>query len=107
MSGSGAVFAAVVARVLALHPEDEQARMLRSPSLTSAGRAYAFASGDDVIVKLPASSVAELVASGGGSPCETRPGHPMREWVEISAPDEQMCLSFVLRARGFVADSAE
>lgn len=103
MSGSAAVFAAVVARVLALHPEDEQGRMLRAPSLTTAGRAYAFASGDDLIVKLPASRVAELVATGRGSPCETRPGHPMREWVQISASDEQACLSHVLRARAFVA----
>ncbi|WP_326999878.1 hypothetical protein OHA72_32685 [Dactylosporangium sp. NBC_01737] len=86
--------------VLRLHPGDEVGRMLRSPGLKTGGRCYAFTSGDDMIVKLPAARVAELVAAGVGLPCSPRPGRPMREWVRLPAQD---CLAHVLDARAFVA----
>ena len=100
------VFAAVMRRVLALHPDDQEGRMLRSPGLRTAGKFYAFSSGDGVIVKLPAPRVAELVAGGDGLPCSPRPGRPMREWVELPACDEEPCLAYVLEARAFVASLA-
>jgi hypothetical protein len=96
MSAALAAFAAV----LELHPDDEEGRMLRSPGLRTGGRFYAFTSGDEVIVKLPAARVADLVASGAGQPCSPRPGRPMREWVRLPAPD---CLPYVLEARAFVS----
>lgn len=95
-------FAAVRERVLALHPGDEEGRMLHSTGLRTGGKFYAFASGADVIVKVPAARVAELVASGEGSPCETRPGRPMREWVQLPVVDVDSCLTAVLEARAFV-----
>lgn len=97
-----ATFAAVRERVLALHPGDEEGRMLHSTGLRTAGKFYAFASGTDVIVKLPATRVAGLVASGAGSPCETRPGRPMKEWVQLPVVDADSCLASVLEARAFV-----
>ena len=96
------VFAAVRERALAQHPGDDEGRMLHSLGLRTGGKFYAFASGTDVIVKLPAARVAELVASGSGSPCETKPGRPMREWVQLPVVDVDSCLAAVLEARAFV-----
>lgn len=95
-------FAEVRRRVLELHPADEEGHMLRSPGLRTAGKFYAFTTGEDVIVKLPAPQVAELVASGAGGPCETQPGRPMREWVVLPVTDVDSCLARVLEARHFV-----
>jgi hypothetical protein len=99
-------FAEVCGRVLAQHPGDEEGRMLRSPGLRTAGKFYAFATGPDVIVKLPAARVAELVGSGAGQPCEPRPGRPMREWVVLPVVDVDSCLAAVLEAREFVRSIA-
>ena len=77
--------------------------MLHAPGLRTAGKSYAFATADDLVVKLPAPRVAQLVGSGRGQPCAPRPDRPMREWVCIPAPDEESCLSYVLEARTFVA----
>lgn len=99
------VFAAVRQQILTMYPDDEQGRMLHAPGLKTAGKFYAFATAVDVVVKLPAARVAELIDSGHGFPCSPRPGRPMKEWVEIPAPDEQSCLSYVVEAREFVAAS--
>lgn len=97
------VFAAAAARVLAQHPADEQRRMLNAPGLAAGGRFYGFVSADELIVKLPADRVRELVADGHGLPCSPRPGRPMREWVQIPSPDEEACVAWLLEARAFVA----
>lgn len=86
-----------------MYPGDGEGRMLRSPGLKTAGKFYGFATAADVVVKLPASRVDELIDSGQGLPCSPRPGRPMKEWVRIPAPDEQSCLSFLLEARTFVS----
>src|SRR5688500_5971825 len=90
------VFAAVGERLLEEHPTDERGKMLQSLGLKTGGKFYAFATPADIVVKLPAARVAELIERGRGSPCETRPGRPMREWVRIPAPDEASCRSYVL-----------
>jgi hypothetical protein len=100
------VFSAVGQRVLTTYPEDEEGRMLRSSGLRTAGKFYAFATATDLVVKLPSSRVRELVDSGRGLPCSPRPGRPMREWVQIPAPDEESCLAYVVEARTFVASLA-
>ena len=106
-TASHEVYAEVARRVLARHPGDEEGRMLNAPGLKAGGKVYAFAGGDgDVIVKLPAARVTELVGSGEGQPCSPRPGRPMREWVVVPAADLGRCLAYVLEARGFVSGSA-
>lgn len=57
--------------------------MLRASGLRTAGRFYAFATPADLVVKLPASRVDELINSGRGLTCSPRPGRPMKEWVRI------------------------
>ena len=97
------VFGPVADQVLAEHPGDEQGRMLHAPGLRTAGRFYAFATAEEVVVKLPADRVQALVADGTGLPCSPRPGRPMREWVCLPDLDEVRCRAFVLEARAFVA----
>ena len=92
-------------RMLADHPGDEQGRMLHSPGLRTGGTFYGFSAGDDLIVKLPAGRVQELLESGRGLPCSPRPGRPMREWVRIPAPDEETCVSYLSEARAFLTAS--
>ena len=96
------VFEAAAHELLARHPADQAGRMLQSPGLRTSGKFYGFAPGDDLVVKLPADRVAELVDAGDGLPCSPRPGAPMREWVRIPAPDESTAVSFLLEARSFV-----
>jgi hypothetical protein len=45
-------------------------RMLRAPGLRTAGRFFAFATTSDLVVKLPAKRVWELIGSDAGRPCE-------------------------------------
>ncbi|MFD7262151.1 hypothetical protein [Streptomyces sp. NPDC059874] len=100
------LFERAVAALSAEHPDDERGRMLRSLGVKTGGKFYAFATEEDVVVKLPAARVAELVAAGVGQPCETRPGHPMREWVRLVPADVDGCLAHLREARAFVAASA-
>lgn len=102
----GEVFSAVGRRLVTMYPADEHGRMLQSPGLKTAGKFYAFATATDLVVKLPASRVDELIGSGRGLACSPRAGRPMREWVRITAPDEDSCLSYVLEAREFVSTVA-
>jgi hypothetical protein len=101
------VFDAAVARLLAVHPGDERRRMLHAPGVATGGRSYGFATATDLTVKLPAGRVQELIADGRGLPCSPRPGRPMREWVQIPAPDEEACLAWLREARAFVTGTAQ
>jgi len=97
-------YAEAACRVLALHPADEEGRMLSAPALKAAGKVYAFAVADEAaMVKLPAPRVAELIRAGQGDPCSPRPGRPMREWVRVPATDVETCLAYLLEARSFVS----
>jgi hypothetical protein len=100
------VFGPVADQVLAEHPGDEQGRMLHAPGLKTGGSFYGFATADELVVKLPAPRVQELIADGRGLPCSPRPGRPMREWVTIPAPDEDTCRTLLLEARAFVSGGA-
>jgi len=101
------VFSAVARRVLTLHPGDEDGRMLQSRGLKTSGKFYAFATPADVVVKLPASRVNELIESGTGRTCSPQPGRPMREWVGLAGLDADSCLDYLLEARAFVVAAAD
>ena len=101
-SAGEALFASVSERLL---DEEgvEQGRMLQATGLRVGGKFFAFATKGDVVVKLPAGRVSELIATGAGEPCNPRGGTPMREWVRLSPADEAACAAYVLEARDFVA----
>ncbi len=74
----------------------EQGRMLNSAGLKISGRFFAFTTKSQLVVKLPAARVTELIANGAGQPCEPRKGRPMREWILLT-PTER---GLVHRPRG-------
>ncbi len=106
VAGIEVVFESVCRRLLETHPADERGRMLSSGGLKTAGKFYAFATRDDLIVKLPAARVRELIATGEGQPCSPGGRSPTKEWVCLAPPGEEACAAYVLEARTFVAARA-
>jgi hypothetical protein len=95
-------FAAVADRLLG-DVDVEQGRMLHAPGLKVRGRFFAFTTKEELVVKLPAARVNELIAGGAGRPCDPRKGRPMREWVRLTPADETACATYMVEARHFVA----
>jgi hypothetical protein len=81
----------------------EQGRMLHAVGLKTAGKFFAFAARGQLVVKLPAARVDELIAEGVGQRCEPRKGRPMREWVCLAPASEDACAAYVSEARTFLA----
>lgn len=96
------VFERVSRELLDEHPGDERGRMLHAPGLKTGGKFFAFTAKGELVVKLPATRVHELIANGAGQPCSPS-GRPMREWVCLVPDDEAACAAYLLEARTFVA----
>ena len=94
-------FAAVSQRPLA--GGVEQGRMLQAKGLKEAGKFFAFATKGELVVKLPAPRVAQIVATGAGPSCEPRPARRMRECACLAPADEEACAADVREAHEFVA----
>jgi hypothetical protein len=58
--------------------------------------------GGELVVKLPAGRVAELVATGAGRPFTSGKGRPMREWVVVAGEDAKGWYELAHEALGFV-----
>ena len=83
----------------------ERGRMLSASGLRdpAAGKFFAFVTRGQLVVKLPAARVTELIASGEGSVFDAGKGRPMKEWVGLSPADETACAAYMREARRFVA----
>jgi hypothetical protein len=55
-----------------------------SGTLQSGGRIFAMAADGQLVLKLPASRVSELVAAGRGAPFSAGKPRPLREWVAVT-----------------------
>lgn len=65
-------------------PEVGVGRMFHSEGLTCGGKFFATLSRDDqMLVKLPADRVTDLVASGVGLPFDANKGKVMKEWALV------------------------
>lgn len=84
----------------------ERGRKLHAPALKVRGRFFAFTTKGELVVKLPAARVYELIARGAGRPCDPGKGRPMREWVRLTPADEKACAAYIVEARNFVAAQA-
>jgi TfoX/Sxy family transcriptional regulator of competence genes len=66
------------------------------------GRIFGMVTRGRLVLKLPASRVAELVAAGDGTPFDAGKGRPMKEWVVLSSGNRTW-QSLAEEARAFVA----
>jgi hypothetical protein len=74
----------------------------RSSGLRIRGKIYAIRNDDELILKLPAERVEELIASGTGSAWGPGPGRIMREWVAIAGRHRTHWAPLTQEARTFV-----
>jgi TfoX/Sxy family transcriptional regulator of competence genes len=101
------LFDRVSERVLAERAEVEKARMFASDGLKTGGKFFAMVSSKgDLVVKLPAERVDEIVSSGAGERFDPGHGRVMKEWASLRPADEQACAAYVEEAREFVAAQA-
>lgn len=70
------------------------------------GRIFAMPNDAGLALKLPASRVAELLASGDGLPFDAGKGRPMREWVVIPPDAAGRWQALAEEAFAFVGSAA-
>ena len=82
----------------------EEGKMLHNGGLRSGNSKYfAFERKGELVVKLPADRVAELIASGAGRVMDRgQPDRPLREWVCLRRADEAGAVAYMREARSFV-----
>jgi TfoX/Sxy family transcriptional regulator of competence genes len=98
------MFDSVASRLAAANDGLETARMFGSTGLrTESGKFAGFARDDELVVKLQADRVSELLESGEGSVFDAGRGRPMKEWVVLHPADEAAVERYLLEARAFVA----
>lgn len=73
-----------------------------SDALQVEGRIFAMARRGGIVLKLPATRVAELVDNGAGAPFDAGKGRPMKEWVVVSRTAGQGGLALAEEALAFV-----
>lgn len=101
------MFDEVAGRLLGEDAALERARMFGSAGLKTGGKFFAMVTKGELVVKLPAERVDELVAAGTGHPFDPGHGRLMREWISLRPADEAACAAYVVEARSFVAAQAK
>jgi hypothetical protein len=75
-----------------------------SGQLKVGGRIFAMVVRGELVLKLPAARVAELVTSGEGQHFDAGKGKPMREWLVLSADSDKPWLALTREAHEFVME---
>ena len=70
------------------------------------GKIFAMMSHGRLVLKLPASRVAALIASGDGAPFDANKGKPMKEWVALRDDSTLSWLELARDAHAFVSQSS-
>ncbi|MBO6675639.1 MAG: hypothetical protein JJ908_11250 [Rhizobiales bacterium] len=80
-------------------------KMLHADALRVAGKGFAFATGDRIVMKLPKERIDELEGEGVGERMTMGSGlkqRTMREWIAIPCDEDEACLELADEARRFV-----
>ena len=83
-------------------PGDLAHRRFGSSALKVNGSIFAMLMGGRLVVKLPRDRVATLIERGVGGPFDSGKGRPMKEWLTVSADDDQTWLALAREALEFV-----
>ena len=97
------LFEEAAGRLLSGSAGVERGRIVHSVGLKTAGKFFAFVRRDELVVKLPAERVAELVADRTGRPFDAGRGRPMKEWVCLRPGDQATCAAYMVEACRFIA----
>jgi TfoX/Sxy family transcriptional regulator of competence genes len=100
------LFDTVAEQLVRSDPAVSRAKMFASDGLRVGGKFFAFAKDGEIVVKLPAPRVAELLERGARVFTRGERGVPMKEWVCLDPPDEDAALGYVAEARAFVGSLA-
>ena len=102
-----ALFAELVARFSAdpsvTPPSPGGGGKFGASALKVGGKIFAMLSNDELVVKLPRSRVADLVASGTGRPFDPGHGRVMKEWATIAPGQSAAWPELAEEAREFVS----
>jgi hypothetical protein len=69
-------------------PDPSQGKGFGSDALKVDGRIFAMLTGGQLVVKLPAERVQDLISDGTGGPFDAGKGRPMKEWLTVLASDD-------------------
>lgn len=96
------MFDNVAERMVAERPEIARGRIFSSSGLSTSEKYFAIPRKGELLLKLPAERVEELIANGAGQPFQSG-GRTMREWVCVAVAGEAECAAYMEEARAFVA----
>ncbi|WP_375572181.1 hypothetical protein ABWH92_03480 [Ahrensia marina] len=86
-------------------PQVDIGKMLHAEALRVAGKGFAFATGDTIVMKLPKERIDELVSDGVGERMTMGEGEKrrtMREWIAVPCHRPDACEELADEARRFV-----
>ena len=77
-------------------------RRFGSDALKVNGSIFAMVTGGHLVVKLPRQRVDSLIAAGTGAPFDAGKGRPMKEWLSVTADDDETWAGLAAEALEFV-----
>lgn len=83
-------------------PGEPGRRGFGSSALKVHGSIFAMLTGGRLVVKLPRHRVDALIQSGAGAPYDAGKGRAMKEWLTVTAEDEESWLAIANEALEFV-----
>ena len=86
-------------------PGEPGQRGFGSSALKVNGSIFAMVSAGRLVVKLPHDRVSTLISTGAGAPFDAGKGRPMKEWLTVTAEDQDSWLALAREALDFVGSA--